>query len=77
MNTNTCKQKKAPAETLGTDTNRLAFSTKEVMEILGVKRTTVWKLNKLGYLKPLPGIGGRCIYSRTALTNYLDGKAQA
>ena len=45
---------------------RLLYTTAQVCQALGLSRTSVWKLEKLGVLKPLPHIRTR-LYSVEAV----------
>ena len=55
---------------------RLAFSSRELCQAIGVSDVTLWRLAKKGILKPIPGIRHR-IYSRTAVERFLAGKVVA
>ena len=55
-------------------TQKLAYSIEELMAELGVSRTTVWRWETLGLLKPIPYIRHK-IYPRDEIERFLKGQA--
>ena len=60
----------APAPTF----QKMAYSIEELMAELGVSRTTVWRWETLGLLKPIPYIRHK-IYPRDEIERFLKGQA--
>jgi DNA-binding transcriptional MerR regulator len=50
---------------------RLKYSASEVADLLGVSRTTLWRLHKRQLLKPVSGLR-RKLYSRQAVESFLN-----
>jgi len=59
----------APAATL----KKLAYKKKELLAELGISGTTLWRLEILGRLTPVPGIRHK-IYARTEVERFLRGE---
>jgi|GEM_PF-863530 len=69
------KQDDQPATILPTPTiQKLAYSIEELMAEIGVSRTTVWRWEALGLLKPVPYIRHK-IYPRDEVERFLKGQA--
>lgn len=51
---------------------KLAYNKRELCAALGLCDTTLWKLEKLGRLRPIPGIRHK-IYSRAEVSRFLEG----
>ncbi len=54
----------------------LTYNSAQVCAVIGIKRTTLWRLERRGMLRPLPGIRHK-LYSRKAVARYVEGKAGA
>jgi DNA-binding transcriptional MerR regulator len=54
----------------------MAFTGGEVEAITGLSKVTIWRLEKRGLLKPVPGIRNK-LYSRKAVEAFLEGKVAA
>lgn len=55
---------------------RLAVKEAEAREILGgISRTSLWRLEKAGFVKALPGMRTK-LYSLASLRAYVDGAAK-
>lgn len=57
----------------GQAVEKLAYSKAETCQVLGVCGVTLWRLEKQGLIIPAPGTR-RKVYSKKAITDYLDGK---
>lgn len=55
-------------------TQKLAYPIEELMAELGVGRTTVWRWEVLGLLKPVPHLRHK-IYAREEVERFLKGQA--
>ena len=55
---------------------KLAYPIEELMAELGVSRTTVWRWEALGLLKPVPHLRHK-IYAREEVERFLKGQAGA
>lgn len=53
---------------------RIAFSAEEACELLGVSRTTLWRLEIAGLVSAIPGLRKK-LYSRATLDRFVAGKA--
>lgn len=60
----------APAPT----TEKLAYPIEELMAELGVSRTTIWRWEALGLLKPVPYLRHK-IFARSEVERFLKGQA--
>jgi hypothetical protein len=52
---------------VATDVERLTYNRAEVEHALGISTTTVWRLEKLGVIQPLLGLGRHKLYSVAAI----------
>lgn len=55
-------------------TQKLAYPIKELMAEFGVSRSTIWKWEVLGLLKPVPYLRHK-IYARNEIERFLKGQA--
>ena len=55
---------------------RLAFSGEEIQRALGVSSVTLWRLEKRGLLRPLPGLR-RKLYATSEVQRFLSGRRAA
>lgn len=55
---------------------RLTYNKRELCAALGLKPTTIYKLEVIGRLVPIPGIRHK-IYSRAAVEKFLAGSTAA
>lgn len=53
-------------------TERLAYNVEELQAVTGLSRTTVWRLEKRGLLRAVPGVRSK-LYSRAAVEAFLNG----
>lgn len=52
-----------------------ALSRRQVMELLGVNSTTLWRWDRDGYLKPVR-IGAKVLYKRSDIDRLLSNKEE-
>lgn len=55
-------------------TQKLAYPIEELMAELGVSKTTIWRWESLGLLKPVPYLRHK-IYAREEVERFLKGQA--
>ena len=55
---------------------KLAYNKRELCAALGLCDTTLWRLEKLGRLNPVPGIRHK-LYSKAEVARFLAGKGCA
>lgn len=53
-------------------TEKLAYNKDELCAVLGVSPVTLWRLEKRGLLRPVPGIRHK-LYSRKVVEAFLAG----
>jgi predicted DNA-binding transcriptional regulator AlpA len=68
----TCSTEKSASQAV----EKMAFTGGEVETITGLSKVTIWRLEKRGLLKPVPGIRNK-LYSRKAVEAFLEGKVAA
>ena len=67
-------QNAGPGEKLDrTIQSRLAYTKKELCAEIGLSPTTIWRLELLGRIKPVPGMKHK-IYSRAEVMRFLAGE---
>ena len=54
---------------------RLAYSGEEIQRALGISHVTLWRLEKRGLLRPLPGLK-RKLYAVAEVQRFVGGKAR-
>ena len=55
---------------------KLAYNTRELAAALGICTVSLWRLEKRGLLRPVPGLRHK-IYARTEVDRFLSGKGGA
>lgn len=55
---------------------RLAYSKAELASSLGLSEITIWRLERKGLLRAVPGVRHK-IYSVAAVQRFLDGRGTA
>lgn len=51
---------------------RIAYSGQEVCDLLKISKTSLWRLEKLGRITPIPGLRHK-LFARSELDRFLSG----
>lgn len=54
--------------------DKLAYSWLEVCKLLGIGRVSVWRLEKRGFIKPVPGL--KAVYTGTSVRALCAGQVE-
>ena len=63
----------SPGATAASDVVRLTYTTREACIALGIGVTTLWRLEKRGLIRSVPGIRHK-LYPRANLIKFVEGK---